>query len=116
MSAFWQQFLSNDIEFQRLSILTGSDVDTVALGISEGQDLEVGVAFGNLLEPFVAGPARPQRIQIAGVRAAQDHRTLGAGRRGPGFRKEGNGPYRGCGRNVAERFRGAGTRVWSGWR
>jgi hypothetical protein len=61
--------------FVRLSILAWCDVDSVAFRVCECQNLEVWVAFGDLLEPLVASPAGSQRVQVA-VPAPENHRPL----------------------------------------
>jgi hypothetical protein len=45
-------------------LLTRRDIYTVAAGICKGENPKVGVRFGNLFEPFVAGSAWSERIQV----------------------------------------------------
>jgi len=48
--------------FIRSLFLTGGDVDAVAIRVGEGENPEVGIRFGDLFQPFVAGTARAERI------------------------------------------------------
>mmetsp|Transcript_41607 Transcript_41607/g.97405 ORF Transcript_41607/g.97405 Transcript_41607/m.97405 type:complete len:252 (+) Transcript_41607:737-1492(+) len=50
---------------RRPSFLTGADVDPVAVCVGEGDDLKPRVGLGDLLEPLVAGPAGPQRVEVS---------------------------------------------------
>jgi hypothetical protein len=45
-------------------LLTRRDVYTVAAGICEGENPKVGVRFGNLFEPFVAGSTGSEWVQV----------------------------------------------------
>jgi hypothetical protein len=50
-----------------LRVLTRCYVYAVAIAVGKGQDSEVGIAFGNLLEPLVASTAGRKWIQVLGT-------------------------------------------------
>jgi hypothetical protein len=47
-----------------LLLLAGSTIDSIALGVREGDDLKVRIAFGNLLQPFVASSAGSEGVDV----------------------------------------------------
>ena len=55
--------------------LARGHVNAVALGVREGEDLEVGVGLSNLLQPFVASTARLERIDILSRRGQLQAKT-----------------------------------------
>ena len=48
-----------------LLTVTGTDIDTIAIGICKGQYRKVRIRFGNLFQPFIASTAGFQRIQVS---------------------------------------------------
>ena len=47
------------------SLLTGTAIHPVAVCICKGDDLEVRIGLGNLLEPLVASTARPEWVDVS---------------------------------------------------
>ena len=74
-----------------LLFLTRRHVDAVAIRVGERKDAEVRIRFGNLLQPFIAGSAGLQWVQVFARRMQHDSpfTVVAFVRAGRALRKEG---------------------------